>query len=122
VTLRASRFPMRRRNRLASAGQIRNVYESGRRATAGAAGCVGIIEDGGPPLVAVVAGRKLGGAVARNRAKRRLHAAIDPLVGRMAAGSRVVVGATSRTNEVDFKKLDEDLQAVLVRIGVLSSA
>jgi ribonuclease P protein component len=81
-----------------------------------------VIVDGGPPRVAVVAGRKLGGAVARNRAKRRLRAAIDPLLHRMPSGARVVVGATAQTNEVDFQKLAGDVEEVLSKIGMLISA
>jgi ribonuclease P protein component len=113
---------MRRINRLASATGIRNVYESGRRATEASAGCVGVIAEGGPPLIAVVAGRKLGGAVARNRAKRRLRAAIDPMVERMTSGAQVVVGATSQTNKVDFQKLADDIETALSKIGVLPRA
>ena len=115
-------FEMRRANRLASGGLIREVYASGRRATASSAGCVGVVTGTGNPQVAVVAGRKVGGAVARNRAKRRIRAAVDPLIARMTPGARVVVGATSQTNEAGFDALRTDLEATLQKIGALSNA
>lgn len=113
---------MRRTNRLASAARIKNLYETGRRASSAAAGCVAIVGVGGPPRVAVVAGRKAGGAVARNRAKRRLRAAIGPLVEQLELGTEAVVGATSRTNEVSFQELEAQVAGVLRRVGVLHGA
>jgi ribonuclease P protein component len=49
----------------------------------------------GPPRVAVVAGRRIGGAVVRNRAKRRMR---EALVGApIRDGHDYVVVATSET-------------------------
>jgi ribonuclease P protein component len=47
----------------------------------------------GPPRVAVVAGRRIGGAVVRNRAKRRLREALAGAP--MSEGRAYVVVATS---------------------------
>ncbi len=45
------------------------------------------------PLVGLVVGRSVGGAVRRNRTRRQLRAALRPLVADLAPGSAVVVRA-----------------------------
>jgi ribonuclease P protein component len=46
----------------------------------------------GPPRVAYAIGQGVGGAVARNRARRRLRAAVDGLAGELVAGSYLFGG------------------------------
>ncbi len=57
----------------------------------------------GPPRLAVIAGRQVGTAVARNRAKRRLReaAARSP----MKSGRDYIVIADPAVNEVPFHQL-----------------
>ena len=67
----------------------------------------------GPPRVGFVAGKRLGGAVARNRAKRRLRQAMAQVA--LPPGTRFVVIAQEGVNEVPFDRLVEWLeQAVAV--------
>lgn len=54
---------------------IQRVRREGRRRRVGGVTVVGAAGGPGSPLVGVVAGRALGGAVQRNRAKRRLREA-----------------------------------------------
>lgn len=65
----------------------------------------------------------VGGAVQRNRAKRRLRAAFDKLVrlnpNASAAGGRWLnIVAKAPVLEVDFLKLEADLSAALAKAGV----
>ncbi len=53
--------------------------------------------------VGVVAGRKVGGAVARNRAKRRLREAAARV--RLQDGVDYVVIASREVNQVEFERL-----------------
>lgn len=122
MTAESPRIGMRRSNRLTSAARIKSVYESGRRGSSAAVGCVARIDHDGPPRVAVVAGRKVGSAVERNRAKRRLRAAVTPLLPRMHRGSEAVLGATAQTNKVPFEELADSVTAVLAKTGVLNRA
>jgi ribonuclease P protein component len=71
-------------------------------------------EEGDGVRVGFTATRKLGGAVERNRAKRRLRAAAQavlPLSGK--AGNDYVLVARAGTLTSDFASLKEDLAAAV---------
>ncbi len=81
-----------------------DVYRRGRRRRVG--GVTGIVleEAGeGPPRVGVVAGRRVGNAVRRNRAKRRLREAVArvPLV----PGTTYVLVAAPEVVDAPFDRL-----------------
>ena len=57
--------------------EFRRVYRSGKRVTIGPISVVSQACDEGETHVAFVAGRKVGSAVPRNRAKRRMRAAMN---------------------------------------------
>ena len=59
----------------------------------------------GPPRVAIVAGKRVGNAVRRNRAKRRLRAAMERL--RLQDGLAYVVIARSGVVDAPFERLVE---------------
>ncbi len=62
--------------------------------------------------------RKVGGAVARNRARRRLKAAVQKVMARHARpGLDYVVIGRAATNERDFADLVRDLEQALRRLG-----
>lgn len=66
---------------------------------------MGVVAPGesGLPQVAVVAGRAVGNAVRRNRAKRRLRAALERV--RLAEDTAYVVIGGPRVPDVDFERL-----------------
>ncbi len=68
----------------------------------------------GPPRVGFTATRKIGGAVVRNRARRRLRAAVAQVLPRTGlAGWDYVVIARDGTAERPFAELVADLQTAL---------
>ena len=67
----------------------------------------------GPPQVGIVAGRRVGTAVARNRAKRRLRAALAGVA--LAEGTAYVVVAGPDVNEVAFTRLEDWIAAGVKR-------
>lgn len=69
----------------------------------------------GPPRVGFVAGRKVGSAVQRNRAKRRLREAVRQID--LEEGKDYVVIATAAVNEVAFQILVDWLAAAVVASG-----
>lgn len=73
----------------------------------------------GPPRVACAAGRKVGGAVARNRARRVLREAWRALFPKVAAGYRVVLVATKEIKGAQTSAVTEEMESVLLRAGVL---
>ena len=62
-----------RRERLASPGQFRRVFQKGIRVDGPLFSLVAAANDCGHDRLGLAASRKVGGAVARNRAKRRLR-------------------------------------------------
>ncbi len=65
----------------------------------------------GPPQVGFVAGRRLGTAVRRNRAKRRLRAAMEQVV--CAPGRAYVVIAGPEVIDADFDRVVGWLSAAM---------
>jgi ribonuclease P protein component len=78
------------------------------------------VEAGGAPIrLGFTASRKVGNAVARNRAKRRLReaaAAVLPRLGR--SGTDYVLIARAATGERAYPALLADLEAALRRLDV----
>ena len=72
----------------------------------------------GATRVGFTASRKVGGAVQRNRARRRLKAAAGQIVpGHAKAGYDLVLIARGTTAKRPFRALLEDLKAALKRVG-----
>ena len=74
-----------------------------------------------PIRVGYTASRRVGGAVARNRAKRRLRAAVAHVMPGLAkAGHDYVVIARAATVDRAFEDLLRDLETALTRIDAQS--
>lgn len=107
--------------RLRRTGDVRAVLARGR-AVHGAHAvtryrCRG---DDGPVRWTVSAGRRVGTAVTRNRAKRRLRAAVRAVA--LPAGLDLVVVARASAVTAPFEELRADVRAVTARVeqGVAS--
>lgn len=76
--------------------------------------------DGAPPVrIGFTASRKVGIAVARNRARRRLRAAVGEVMPQHATpGHDYVVIARGATLTRAYPALVEDLRTALRRLGV----
>jgi ribonuclease P protein component len=73
---------------------------------------------GEPARVGFVVSKAVGGAVVRNRTKRRLRALARPLVSALPAGSRVVVRANPSAAAANGAELERDLTGALRRLGL----
>lgn len=73
-------------------------------------------EDGEPCRLAVVAGKSIGGAVRRNRARRRLRGAFQRASGRLPEGLDVVVLARGPALTAEPAMLEADIEQALERI------
>jgi ribonuclease P protein component len=108
-----------RPGRLTSSADIRSVVS--RRAVGGAPHVVVHARAGDPAgRAAIVAGRKVGGAVVRNRAKRRLREALR-MTG-LPVGVDVVVTARPGADRVAFPLLRDELADALRRAARRAAA
>ncbi|WP_420403145.1 ribonuclease P protein component [Nisaea sp.] len=74
----------------------------------------------GPLRVGYTASRKVGGAVQRNRARRRLRAVVHDVLNTMAApGHEFVLIARANTLSRSYDGLVADLRRALSKVGAL---
>ncbi|UCG50684.1 MAG: ribonuclease P protein component [Candidatus Latescibacterota bacterium] len=110
------------RNVLRSPWQFRLVYQTGKKIT-----CKYAVlfyhktgEPNGGPLFGVVASKRVGGAVNRNRAKRLLREAIRGTAHRFKSGDLWVVLVAKRSIlDATFDDLTKDLRDALVGEGLI---
>jgi ribonuclease P protein component len=76
---------------------------------------------GEPPArrVAFSVGKRVGGAVVRNRARRRLREAIRPLAGSIAEGWDLLLIARAGAAKADFSELAAAVRFLLLKAGLL---
>ena len=76
----------------------------------------------GPVRVGFVVGKPVGGAVVRNRTKRRLRALARPLLPQVLPGTQVVVRANPPAAGASTAALERDLVSALLRAGGAAAA
>lgn len=114
----------RRRRRLSRSGEFERVYREGRshanRHLVVYAFPRG--EGDGPPRLGVSVGRKLGGAVERNRVKRALREAFWSTAEELEPGHDFVIVARPPAGELTERggeaAVEETLRSVLVEAGL----
>ena len=108
-----------RADRLTRGAEYRAVYDGGRSGRSEHLVCLVLGVPGERTRAGVVASRRVGGSVERNRAKRRLRHALRNLWTEIPAqGYHIVCIATRTTGKVDYGRLNEDLRRLLLELGV----
>jgi len=74
---------------------------------------------GGKVRIGIVAGRSIGNAVERNRTKRRLCAALAPMLPLIQTGYDMIIISRSSILQADFEQIQEGFRSVLNRAGLL---
>lgn len=107
-----------RTNRLAKNWQYRRAYKEGRSRRGEFVVAYVLEAPGEPSQAGVVASKKVGPAVVRNRAKRRLRAVIRLLwPGIPPTGMSLVLIALPAVATVDFGRLTEDVAVLWKELG-----
>jgi len=96
---------------LRPAARFSTVYDTGTSGRAGGITVIRVPGDVGPPQVGIVASRKVGNAVQRNRAKRRIREAL--MNTDIRRDTAYVVIASRSVVDVDFDRLKEWLDGAL---------
>lgn len=110
---------MQRRFRLTRSSDFKRVRQTGKSFAHPLV--VLLVAAGADPVtrVGVAAGRTVGGAVRRNRAKRLLRAAAHPLLPTLAPGWDLMLIARPPLPDSDLNTLREALTGLLVRAALL---
>lgn len=75
-----------------------------------------VAEPQAPPRVGFVVSRAVGGAVVRNRVKRRLRHLVRARIGAFPIGAMLVVRALPTSAHRDYDQLGADLDAAIARV------
>ena len=109
---------MERSGRLTTAADFRRTYVEGNRGVAPAViAHVRITAENRPARVGVTSARGLGGAVERNRAKRRVRNALRRVRDDVRPGSDVVLVASRRAVTADFQDVVDSVRKALAQAG-----
>ena len=113
----------RKRRRLSRSGEFERVYREGRsHASRHLVVYAFPRPDGEPPRLGVSVGRKLGGAVERNRIKRLLREAFWASAGELAEGHDFVIVARPPAGELAAARgergIEEALRELLASAGL----
>lgn len=69
--------------------------------------------------IGITSGKKIGGAVQRNRARRVIRAAFSKLEGRINGSFDIVFVARTKTTEVKMQKVLSEMEKQLKSLGVI---
>jgi ribonuclease P protein component len=107
---------MRRARRLTRRSEFENVREQGVRASDRYFNVGAARTDGHTTRFGLAVSRRTGGAVVRNRLKRRIRAALDALP--FAEGWNVVVSARPAAALATYQEISASLERLGARLGL----
>jgi ribonuclease P protein component len=111
-----------RANRLVRGWQYQRAFQEGRSRRGACVVAYAHAAPGEPSRLGIIASKKVGNAVKRNRAKRRLREVARALWPRIPAdGRQVVLIALPVVPTVDFDQLTRDVAQLLQDLGVLDT-
>jgi len=112
---------MQRRFRLHRSGDIQRVRRTGKSYAHPLLVLVAARSGERGKRLAVTASKRLGGAVERNRARRRIREAARPLVESLSEGWDLLLVARSGAVTAPFQDLADAVRVLLARAGVTAS-
>ena len=110
-----ARFP--KSARLLKHADFDHVYQNGKRQFSGHMTLFFLPRESGSPRVGFTVGRVLGGAVQRNRIKRRLREAVRHQLAGLAVPVDVVINPKKSVLTADFAELESEVGKAFERIA-----
>lgn len=109
------------RNRRLRGSMVQRILNSGRKVV----GPLAVlywhpVAGGGPARAAVVAGRRLGGAVVRNRLRRLFKEAFRRRMNDIPGGLHLVFVVRGKAVDADFRKICRAVDDLLLRAGLMA--
>jgi ribonuclease P protein component len=71
--------------------------------------------------IAIITGKSIGGAVERNRVRRRVRAICDTLIPEIKTGFHVVIIGRAPSGRATFEELERSIENVFRRAGLIQS-
>ena len=106
--------------RLRRKGEFRRVFDEGTAIVGRSLVLRACPVDAQVTRVGFVVSRKLGGAVQRNRLRRRAREALRSFAGEVRSGFDLVILPRARAGECGFSQLVAELRGLLQRAGALA--
>ncbi len=110
---------MKRNFRLTSAIDFKRVRHSGKPFAHPFVVLIALPNASAATRIGISAGKSVGNAVQRNRAKRQLRAAVQPLIPGMQAGWDIVFLARSRITNAPYQDIAKAVKELLIRAQIL---
>jgi ribonuclease P protein component len=110
---------VKRKFRLTQSKDLKRVRQSGKSYAHPLVVLIVLANEKDTCQIAVSAGRSVGNAVERNRAKRLLREALRPKIGQMAPGWDMMLIARHGAAHAKLVELDQILTNLLNRAGIL---
>lgn len=106
-----------REKRLSRSGEFRRVYSSGRKLRLGSATLFVSANTAGHPRLGVTVTRKVGGAVERNRLKRRVREMFRKNFAAIPGHWDIVVNVRPGAGELSHAEMEREIMGALRRLA-----
>lgn len=113
-------FPFPKKNHLLRSSDFRGVYDNGSRFTTPlfAAFLRARADEAAGPRIGLTVPRALGGAVRRNRIKRRIREAIRARLMRIAPKWDIVINPRKAVLDAPWESLGRELDKLVAKCGI----
>ena len=108
---------MRREFRIKKSAEIQDVRLHGKSISHPLVVYLALAKDSSKVRVAVAAGKSIGNAVQRNRAKRLLRAAVSPLLKEFRNGRDILLLARAETNQGNSESIRDAIRKMAIKTG-----